>query len=243
MPRLSPSASRTAWPSTIATSSTVWWASTSVSPCGADGEVDERVLGEREQHVVVERHAGADLAAAGAVEVDGHLDGALGRRPAHRGGAGGCGAAHGRAPVRWVWREVGDGLEEPGGLLRSPGRDTKIVGNAHVADEDAPIEQRRPRRVRVGEPPEEHEVGVARHRLEAQPGEAGDDPVALVLDDARPSRASGRRARARRARPPGSGSRGGTASAPGAARRRARGRRRGSRAGRRRARTPCSSCG
>ena len=69
---------------------------------GAHGEVDERVLGEREQHVVVERHAGADLAAAGAVEVDGHLDGALGRGPAHGGGAGGCGAAHGRAPVRWV---------------------------------------------------------------------------------------------------------------------------------------------
>ena len=59
-------------------------------------------LASESEHVVVERHAGADLAAAGAVEVDGHLDGALGRGPAHGGGAGGCGAAHGRAPVRWV---------------------------------------------------------------------------------------------------------------------------------------------
>ena len=70
--------------------------------------------------------------------------------------------------MRWVWTSVGDGLEEPGGLLRSPGRDTKIVGNAHVADEDAPVEQRRPRGVRVGEPAEQHEVGVARHRVEAR---------------------------------------------------------------------------
>jgi hypothetical protein len=32
MPDLSPSALRMAWPSTIATSSTVWWASVSTSP-------------------------------------------------------------------------------------------------------------------------------------------------------------------------------------------------------------------
>jgi hypothetical protein len=43
-------------------------------------EVDQGVLGQREQHVVVEPDAGGDLTAAGAVEVDGHLDGALGGR-------------------------------------------------------------------------------------------------------------------------------------------------------------------
>ena len=32
MPRLSPSASRMAWPITMPTSSTVWWSSTQVSP-------------------------------------------------------------------------------------------------------------------------------------------------------------------------------------------------------------------
>ncbi len=40
----------------------------------------------------------------------------------------------------------------------------------------------RPGRVRVGEPAEEHEVGVARHRVEPQLGQPGDDPVALLLD-------------------------------------------------------------
>ena len=81
--------------------------------------------------------------------------------------------------MRWVWARSATRLEEPGGLLRSPGRDTKIVGDAHVADEDAPLEQRRPGRVRVGEAAEEHEVGVAGHRVEAELGEPGDDPVAL----------------------------------------------------------------
>jgi hypothetical protein len=68
---------------------------------GGDREVDERVLREREEHVVVERHPGAHLAAAGAVEVDAHLDGALGRGPAHRGGAVGRRGAHEAAPA-WV---------------------------------------------------------------------------------------------------------------------------------------------
>jgi hypothetical protein len=66
---------------------------------GLHGEVDERVLRERQEHVVVERDAGADVTAAGAVEVDGHLHGALGRAAAHGGGAVGVGA-HGAAPVR-----------------------------------------------------------------------------------------------------------------------------------------------
>ena len=76
-------------------------------PGRLDREVDQRVLGQREQHVVVERHPRADLPGAGAVEVDADLDGALGGGPAHRGGAVGVDAAHGASPEwsvvrRWV---------------------------------------------------------------------------------------------------------------------------------------------
>jgi hypothetical protein len=39
-----------------------------------------------------------------------------------------------------------------------------------------------PGRLLVGEAAEEHEVRVARHRREAEPGQLGHDPVALLLD-------------------------------------------------------------
>ena len=61
MPALSPSASRSAWPSTIAVSSTVWWASMWGSPSVGDGQVEQRVPGERAEHVVVEADAGRDV--------------------------------------------------------------------------------------------------------------------------------------------------------------------------------------
>src|SRR5690606_37586941 len=41
---------------------------------GANGEVNQGVLGERGEHVVEERHRGGDLGRAGAVEVQGELD-------------------------------------------------------------------------------------------------------------------------------------------------------------------------
>ena len=79
MPRLSPSASRSAWPSTMPVSSTV---------CVLDGvvvvhlgvaldahrEVDERVARERAEHVVEEAHARLDVGGTGAVEVHGEAD-------------------------------------------------------------------------------------------------------------------------------------------------------------------------
>ena len=72
--------------------------------------------------------------------------------------------------------------QEGVGLGRGARRDPKIVGDADVADEDAAVEQRLPGRVRVREPAEEDEVGVAGHRLQPERGQLGDDPVALRLD-------------------------------------------------------------
>ena len=91
MPVLSPSASRSAWPSTMAVSSTVWCTSTCDVAGGLDGEVDERVLAQRVEHVVVERTPVDDVGRAGAVEVEPELDGRLGRARVIAARCGSCG--------------------------------------------------------------------------------------------------------------------------------------------------------
>ena len=53
-----------------------------------DVEVDERVLGERREHVVEERHGRRDRRAAGAIEVDAQLDARLARLATQFGDAG-----------------------------------------------------------------------------------------------------------------------------------------------------------
>jgi hypothetical protein len=83
-------------------------------------------------------------------------------------------------------QHVGGGGEEGARLLRRPRRDAQVTGEPDVPDEDTPPEQGLPRGALVGEPAEQDEVRVARHRGRAERGELGDDPVAL-LDD-RPDR-------------------------------------------------------
>ena len=64
---------------------------------GGDGEVDQRVAGERGEHVVVEADPGGDVGAAGAVEVDLDVDlGLLGLR----GRASPCGSCAGLLVTR-----------------------------------------------------------------------------------------------------------------------------------------------
>src|SRR4029450_4815849 len=63
-----------------------------------DPEVDERVLGQRDEHVVVEAHAGRDLGLAGAVEVEGEVDLRLTGGAAEAGPAVPRGIRHALAP-------------------------------------------------------------------------------------------------------------------------------------------------
>ena len=60
-PALSPSASRNASPSAMATSSTVWWVSMCRSPVASHAQVEPAVAAELVEHVVVERDAGRDV--------------------------------------------------------------------------------------------------------------------------------------------------------------------------------------
>ncbi len=80
-----------------------------------------------------------------------------------------------------VW-QTGHGGQERVGLGGRAGRDPQVAGQPDVADEDAGVEQRLPRRGRVGEAAEEDEVRVAGDGRVAQRAQLGDDPVALLLD-------------------------------------------------------------
>ena len=224
----------------------VWCASTSTSPWAAHREVDHRVGRQRGEHVVVERHAGRDPGAAGAVEVELDLDPALGRRPAARPHPAGCGSpAHALSllagrPRRSTAAERGQerrGLRararrDPqvprAGRRRGPGRRGRAAPPRWPA--------RRPGR-RTARSWRRSAPAAGRARA------ARDDPVPLLLDrlDGGQQRCGvGDRGTARR---PGSARTGGRAAGPAAGRRPPPGRRRGSPAGRRRRRRPCSSCG
>ena len=74
-------------------------------------------------------------------------------------------------------------VEERGRLVGVARRDAQVVGDAHVADEDALVEQGLPRGLLVAEATEEDEVAVAGDGARAELGEPLDDAVALVLDD------------------------------------------------------------
>ena len=92
-----------------------------------DGEVDERVLGQRAQHVVVERHPGLDVGLAGAVEVEAQLDARLARRAGERGGAV-------RAHAGSSWRGSGVvGVEVLVGVRCESGRPDTADRNASVS--------------------------------------------------------------------------------------------------------------
>ena len=94
MPALSPSASRIAWPEHDRdVLDRVVGVDVGVAR-RAHRQVGERVLRERGQQVVEERHGGVDVAASRAVEVEFEFDGRLARRAAQRRGAGGSGAGH-----------------------------------------------------------------------------------------------------------------------------------------------------
>ena len=70
MPRLSPSASRSAWPSASAQSSTVWCSSTRRSPVQVSSQREAAVAGHLLQHVVEEADARGDRHGRLAVQVD-----------------------------------------------------------------------------------------------------------------------------------------------------------------------------
>src|SRR5690606_38618596 len=89
----------------------------------------ERVLRERGEHVVEERHRGADLAAAGAVEVHLDLDGGLGRAAgALRGARAGAGVAHEGDPIdARASRNAVDSASVPAVTRRWPGMPTSRI--------------------------------------------------------------------------------------------------------------------
>ena len=74
MPLRSPSASSSARPRQIATSSIVWCASMCRSPVAFDRQVEQAVMGDVVQHVVEKADAGVDLGCAAAVQVQRQLD-------------------------------------------------------------------------------------------------------------------------------------------------------------------------
>ena len=74
MPRLSPSAWRSASPSASAQSSTVWCSSTCRSPLQSSVQREAAVLGQLLQHVVEEADAGADADRALGIQVDADAD-------------------------------------------------------------------------------------------------------------------------------------------------------------------------
>ena len=74
MPRLSPSASRSAWPSASAQSSTVWCSSTCEVAAAGELEREAAVARDLLEHVVEEADAGRDRDRGRAVEVDAHVD-------------------------------------------------------------------------------------------------------------------------------------------------------------------------
>ena len=69
---MSPSAWRTAWPSAMPTSSTVWWSSMWSVALRLDGEVDHAVARDLVEHVVEEADTGRHLGLAGTIEIDGN---------------------------------------------------------------------------------------------------------------------------------------------------------------------------
>ena len=74
MPRLSPSALRSASPSASATSSTVWCSSMCRSPVHCDVEREAAVLAELLEHVVEEAESGLRTRLGFAIEIDAHAD-------------------------------------------------------------------------------------------------------------------------------------------------------------------------
>ena len=102
---------------------------------GAHGQVEAAVPGELVEHVVVEADAGGDLGLAGAVEVDLDEDLGLLGDPLDPRGAGSSAALH-RG-------------QERVGLLRRARGDPQPAGQADVADQHAPVEQRLPGRLLV----------------------------------------------------------------------------------------------
>ena len=126
---------------------------------GPHRQVDQRVLGERGQQVVEERHRGVDVGGAGAVEVEHELDARLARLAANRR----------RAVASWLnpterravsasAPQARERIEEGCGLRLGARGDPQVVRDADVADDDVLLEQRLERRVRVVHSPEQHEV-------------------------------------------------------------------------------------
>ena len=165
MPALSPSASRSAWPSAIAVSSTVWCASTSRSPRGAHGQVEAAVLAELGEHVVEERHAGVDLGCARAVELELDQDlRLLGRaldlrEPAHASTSALVSVV--LSPSRSASRNAVVSASVPAVTRSQPGR-------PDVAHQHAAVQQTLPGRRLVAELAEQHEVRVRLDDLEPE---------------------------------------------------------------------------
>ena len=141
----------------------------------ADGQIGQRVLRERGQQVIEERHGRVDVAATRAIQIEVELDGGFARRAAERRGAGG-GAGHeaesseARASRNAVVSCLG------------AGRDAQVVRDADVADQHALVVQPLPGGGGVVDAAEEHEVRPRVVRLVAERREGRRDAVALRDD-------------------------------------------------------------
>jgi hypothetical protein len=88
---------RTAWPSAMPTSSTVWWMSMCRSPLQDDAQIDQSVAGDLIQHVIVKADSGRNFGLSRTVEIDGDGDVRFFRAAGDRGAAHGFGSGEGRA--------------------------------------------------------------------------------------------------------------------------------------------------
>ena len=176
MPRRSPSAWSSAWPSAIAASSAVWWSPVSRSPAPFEHEVEAGVKGELLEEVVVEPGPGLDPDARRSVEREPHREPRLGGRAQHA-----CAAPALRRDRRRAVEDARQRLDERVVVHLVEHRDAnrlRIGAHDHALAQQLVAE-----RAPVGHRDVE-EVGVRRQRLEAERAQARREPLAL-LDDRR----------------------------------------------------------
>ena len=142
----------------------VWCAFDLDIALGAHGQIEAGVAAQRGQHVVVERDTGVDVDDSGAIEVEfdddvGFFGGALNA----------CAATGGHdAPKGWANSVAARSALAARNASFSVGqsdRRAQVSGDADVADQDPGVEVTLPGGRRVGEPAEQHEVGVAGNDL------------------------------------------------------------------------------
>ena len=184
------------------TSSTVWWAPGLEIPAAADVEVQPPVAGEQVEHVVEEPDAGVALAAALAVELEGHVNLGLAGLAVDLGGT-----RHReplsrmRASIDWAWSS-NPSARAIGAAARASSAASSPIRTSAIAPAEVSRRQRRgePRRP-VGR---QHVVGagdvVRRTRSRWPPPPARSRRWSPAAPALRPARRPAGGARARSAR-------------------------------------------